>query len=351
MAGETIAMRKRRGGQRAGRPRAGRPHPHPARHGVPELQPLVAHDDPAECHRGAGPRLKRPKAECIAEAEALLAKVGIAEKRHIYPAHLSGGQQQRAAIARALAMRPDVMLFDEPTSALDPELVGEVLRVMRALADEGRTMLVVTHEMGFARDVSNRVVFFHHGRVEADGPPASCWPGASRGSGSSSRAATAPTRDAHGRQPRRRGAPAYDALAEAKRLLRTMRAGTLATLSPTGPFASLVSVATVPDGSPLLCCRGSPPTPAIWSGSALLAAAGPGRQGRPARPSPLDAGRVPRCGAKPASARWRSRFLGRHPKAELYADFADFSFWRLAVGRRISTAVSPGRQASGQVTS
>lgn len=114
---------------------------------------------------------KRPKAECIAEAEALLAKVGIADKRHQYPAHLSGGQQQRAAIARALAMRPEVMLFDEPTSALDPELVGEVLRVMRALAEEGRTMLVVTHEMGFARNVSNRVIFVDHGLIAADGPP------------------------------------------------------------------------------------------------------------------------------------------------------------------------------------
>ncbi|APO79903.1 octopine ABC transporter ATP-binding protein OccP 2 (plasmid) [Rhizobium etli 8C-3] len=113
----------------------------------------------------------RPRAECIEEAEALLAKVGIAEKRNFYPAHLSGGQQQRAAIARALAMRPKVMLFDEPTSALDPELVGEVLRVMRALAEEGRTMLVVTHEMGFARDVSSRVVFLHKGLVEEDGKP------------------------------------------------------------------------------------------------------------------------------------------------------------------------------------
>ena len=86
--------------------------------------------------------------------------------------HLSGGQQQRAAIARALAMKPKVMLFDEPTSALDPELVGEVLRVMRGLAEEGRTMLVVTHEMGFARDVSNRVIFVHQGQVEEDGTPA-----------------------------------------------------------------------------------------------------------------------------------------------------------------------------------
>jgi octopine/nopaline transport system ATP-binding protein len=98
--------------------------------------------------------------------------VGIVDKRNQYPSHLSGGQQQRAAIARALAMHPKVMLFDEPTSALDPELVGEVLRVMRALAEEGRTMLVVTHEMGFARDVSNRVVFLHKGVVEEEGPPA-----------------------------------------------------------------------------------------------------------------------------------------------------------------------------------
>jgi octopine/nopaline transport system ATP-binding protein len=115
---------------------------------------------------------KRPRAECVAEAEELLAKVGIADKRNQYPSHLSGGQQQRAAIARALAMRPHVMLFDEPTSALDPELVGEVLRVMRSLAEEGRTMLVVTHEMGFARDVSSRVVFLHKGVVEEEGPPA-----------------------------------------------------------------------------------------------------------------------------------------------------------------------------------
>ncbi|MGN8115758.1 ABC transporter ATP-binding protein [Labrys sp. 22185] len=115
--------------------------------------------------------LGRPKAECIAEAEALLERVGLAERRNYYPSHMSGGQQQRAAIARALAMKPKVMLFDEPTSALDPELVGEVLRVMRGLAEEGRTMLVVTHEMGFARNVSNRVMFLHKGEVEADGSP------------------------------------------------------------------------------------------------------------------------------------------------------------------------------------
>jgi ABC-type histidine transport system ATPase subunit len=115
--------------------------------------------------------LKQPKAEAIARAEALLAKVGIAEKRNHYPSHLSGGQQQRAAIARALAMEPQVMLFDEPTSALDPELVGEVLKVMRDLAEEGRTMLIVTHEIGFAREVSTSTVFLHQGRIEEQGPP------------------------------------------------------------------------------------------------------------------------------------------------------------------------------------
>jgi octopine/nopaline transport system ATP-binding protein len=120
---------------------------------------------------------KRPRAECIDEAHALLKKVGIGDKADYYPSHMSGGQQQRAAIARALAMRPKVMLFDEPTSALDPELVGEVLRVMRSLAEEGRTMLVVTHEMSFARDVSSRVMFLHKGLVEAEGPPADLFGG------------------------------------------------------------------------------------------------------------------------------------------------------------------------------
>jgi octopine/nopaline transport system ATP-binding protein len=115
--------------------------------------------------------LKRPRAECLEQAEALLKRVGIWERRNYYPPHMSGGQQQRAAIARALAMNPKVMLFDEPTSALDPELVGEVLRVMRSLAEEGRTMLVVTHEMGFARDVSSQVMFLHKGEVDSLGEP------------------------------------------------------------------------------------------------------------------------------------------------------------------------------------
>jgi octopine/nopaline transport system ATP-binding protein len=115
--------------------------------------------------------LKVPKAEAKERAVALLNKVGIGDRGDYYPAHLSGGQQQRAAIARALAMEPQVMLFDEPTSALDPELVGEVLKVMRQLADEGRTMIVVTHEMGFAREVATDVLFLHQGRVEEQGPP------------------------------------------------------------------------------------------------------------------------------------------------------------------------------------
>lgn len=115
--------------------------------------------------------LHRDKREIREEAMSLLDKVGISEKHAHYPSQLSGGQQQRVAIARALAMRPKVLLFDEPTSALDPELVGEVLKVMRALALEGRTMVVVTHEMGFAREVSNRSLFLHEGRIEEEGPP------------------------------------------------------------------------------------------------------------------------------------------------------------------------------------
>jgi polar amino acid transport system ATP-binding protein/octopine/nopaline transport system ATP-binding protein/arginine/ornithine transport system ATP-binding protein len=112
-----------------------------------------------------------PKAEARDKAEALLARVGLAERMNHYPSQLSGGQQQRVAIARALAMEPDALLFDEPTSALDPELVGEVLKVMQDLAAEGRTMIVVTHEMAFAREVSTEVVFLHQGRVAEQGPP------------------------------------------------------------------------------------------------------------------------------------------------------------------------------------
>ncbi|KZE34945.1 amino acid ABC transporter ATP-binding protein (PAAT family) [Crenobacter luteus] len=113
-----------------------------------------------------------PRDEAVARARKYLAKVGLPESvEGKYPSHLSGGMQQRVAIARALAMEPEVMLFDEPTSALDPELVGEVLKVMQSLAEEGRTMVVVTHEMGFARHVSNHVVFLHQGRVEEEGHP------------------------------------------------------------------------------------------------------------------------------------------------------------------------------------
>jgi len=115
--------------------------------------------------------LKVPKKEAFDRARKYLDKVGIPDKIDAYPAHLSGGQQQRAAIARALAMEPEVILFDEPTSALDPELVGEVLQVMRTLAEEGRTMIVVTHEMGFAREVSSRVIFLDEGLVMENGSP------------------------------------------------------------------------------------------------------------------------------------------------------------------------------------
>ena len=115
---------------------------------------------------------RRPCAEVIVEAEALLAKVGLSDKRDAYPARLSGGQRQRVAIARALAMRPELMLFDEATSALDPELVAEVLTVMEELAQEGMTMVVVTHEMGFARDAADEIVFLDRGRVIETAEPA-----------------------------------------------------------------------------------------------------------------------------------------------------------------------------------
>ncbi|OAH23948.1 amino acid ABC transporter ATP-binding protein [Serratia marcescens] len=114
---------------------------------------------------------KQPRAEAIAQAEQLLHKVGLLDKIDAYPNSLSGGQQQRVAIARALAMEPKIMLFDEPTSALDPELVGEVLAVMKSLAHEGMTMVVVTHEMGFAREVADRVLFIDQGIIQEEGAP------------------------------------------------------------------------------------------------------------------------------------------------------------------------------------
>ena len=115
--------------------------------------------------------LRRAKAEAEHAARRVLAKVGLADKANEYPARLSGGQQQRVAIARALAMDPEVMLFDEVTSALDPELVGEVLRTIRALSDEGMTMLIVTHELGFAYHVADRVIFLHDGLILEQGAP------------------------------------------------------------------------------------------------------------------------------------------------------------------------------------
>jgi polar amino acid transport system ATP-binding protein len=114
---------------------------------------------------------KRPRTEVAAEARELLQRVGLADKENAFPIELSGGQQQRVAIARALAMKPQLMLFDEPTSALDPELVGEVLAVMRDVARTGMTMLVVTHELGFAREVADRVVFMDKGQIVESGPP------------------------------------------------------------------------------------------------------------------------------------------------------------------------------------
>ncbi|WP_299646168.1 ATP-binding cassette domain-containing protein [uncultured Jannaschia sp.] len=115
--------------------------------------------------------LKRDPQEVEAAARGYLDKVGIGDKADAWPAQLSGGQQQRAAIARALAMEPKALLFDEPTSALDPELEQEVIRVIRALAEEGRTMVIVTHDMNLARDVSDHVIFLHHGRIEEEGAP------------------------------------------------------------------------------------------------------------------------------------------------------------------------------------
>ncbi|MFS0822510.1 amino acid ABC transporter ATP-binding protein [Bacillus sp. 1P02SD] len=114
---------------------------------------------------------KIPKQEAVRQAEELLGKVGLEDKVNVYPSKLSGGQKQRVAIARALAMKPEIMLFDEPTSALDPELVGEVLNTMKQLANEGMTMVVVTHEMGFAREVADRVIYMHDGKIVEVGQP------------------------------------------------------------------------------------------------------------------------------------------------------------------------------------
>ena len=114
---------------------------------------------------------KIPKEQAVARAKELLKMVGLESKADVYPAHISGGQKQRVAIARALAMDPDVMLFDEPTSALDPEMVGDVLNVMKELAEQGMTMIIVTHEMGFARQVANRVIFTADGEFLEDGTP------------------------------------------------------------------------------------------------------------------------------------------------------------------------------------
>ena len=141
-------------------------------HGVPELQPLRPQDDPRQRHpRPAQGAQDRTRPRRRSGALELLERVGIANQRDKYPAQLSGGQQQRAAIARALAMKPKVMLFDEPTSALDPEMVQEVLDVMTTLAREGMTMLVVTHEMGFARRAANRVIFMDGGEIVEDAAP------------------------------------------------------------------------------------------------------------------------------------------------------------------------------------
>ena len=143
------------------------------RHGVPAVQPVPAHDRAGQRHGGAAAGeagvARRRRRE---RAAALLDRVGLADKADAYPGQLSGGQQQRVAIARALAMRPKLMLFDEPTSALDPELVGEVLDVMQGLARDGMTMVVVTHEIGFAREVGDQLVFMDGGVVVESGRPA-----------------------------------------------------------------------------------------------------------------------------------------------------------------------------------
>ena len=146
--------------------------PRRGRHGVPVVQPLRAPHRSSTTSRSRRSRCASVgKDAARAQAMELLDRVGIADKADSHPAQLSGGQQQRAAIARALAMQPKVMLFDEPTSALDPEMVGEVLDVMTSLASEGMTMIVVTHEMGFARRAADRVVFMDHGQIVEQATP------------------------------------------------------------------------------------------------------------------------------------------------------------------------------------
>ena len=144
----------------------------PHGHGVPAVQPVPAPDGASENIKLAPVKLKvMSDEEADKRALELLARVGLPDKADSYPAQLSGGQQQRIAIARALAMNPDVMLFDEPTSALDPEMVGEVLEIMKELADDGMTMVVVTHEMGFAREVATRVLFMDGGNIVEQNEP------------------------------------------------------------------------------------------------------------------------------------------------------------------------------------
>ena len=151
-------------------PGADPPPAAPRRHGLPGIQPLPAHDRARNCIE-APIRVKAAASEAIETADQFLAKVQLLDKRDEYPARLSGGQKQRVAIARALCMEPKVLMFDEPTSALDPELIGEVLNVMEELAHEGTTMIVVTHEMHFAREAADRVVFMEGGAVVEQGPP------------------------------------------------------------------------------------------------------------------------------------------------------------------------------------
>ena len=171
--GEDLGFRRDRVGVPGAESQGGRSTADPYRHGVPVVQPLPQHDGSGERDVGPGARqADAPKAEAARRADSLLASVGLDGHGDHYPWQLSGGQQQRVAIARSLAMDPNVMLFDEPTSALDPERVGEVLAVMKDLAERGMTMLIATHEMGFAREVADTVIFMDGGLVVEQGSPA-----------------------------------------------------------------------------------------------------------------------------------------------------------------------------------